>query len=118
MPPGTARMVLKGIGVSPGIAIGKAYRVDRNRVSLVYYYLPSPVQTTREKQRFIAAVDKVKADLEEIRSKMAGEYPEHAYILDTHLHILKDRMLYDETIRIIEEQTINAEWALRQTLEN
>ncbi len=118
MPPGTARMVLRGIGVSPGIAIGKAYRVDRNRVSLVYYYLPSPVQTTREKQRFVAAVDKAKSDLEEIRSKMAGEYPEHAYILDTHLHILKDRMLYDETIRIIEEQTINAEWALRQALEN
>jgi phosphotransferase system enzyme I (PtsI) len=49
---------------------------------------------------------------------MAGEFPEHVYILDTHLHILKDRMLYDETIRIIEEQTINAEWALRQALEN
>ena len=118
MPPGKARMVLKGIGVSPGIAIGKAYRVDRNRVSLVYYYLPSPAQTKKEKQRFKTAVDNAEADLQEIRSKMAGEFPEHVYILDTHLHILKDRMLYDETIRIIEEQSINAEWALRQALEN
>jgi phosphotransferase system enzyme I (PtsI) len=118
MPPGKARMVLKGIGVSPGIAIGKAYRVDRNRVSLVYYYLPSPAQTKKEKQRFKTAVDNAEADLQEIRSKMAGEFPEHVYILDTHLHILKDRMLYDETIRIIEEQSINAEWALRQAMEN
>jgi phosphotransferase system enzyme I (PtsI) len=118
MPPGNARMVLKGIGVAPGIAIGKAYRVDRNKVSLVYYYLPSPAQTKREKDRFDAAVDRAEADLKEIRSRMAGEYPEHAHIIDTHVHILRDKMLYDETIRIIEEQEINAEWALRQALEN
>ena len=118
MPPGNARVVLKGIGVSPGIAIGKAYRVDRNRISLVYYYLPSPAQTQREKDRFNAAVDNAEADLKEIRSQMAGEFPEHAYILDSHIHILRDRMLYDETVRIIEEEGINAEWALKQALEN
>jgi phosphotransferase system enzyme I (PtsI) len=117
MPPGNARMVLKGIGVAPGIAIGKAYRVDRNKVSLVYYYLLSPAQIKREKDRFDAAVDKAEVDLKEIRSKMAGVFPEHAYIIDTHIHILRDRMLYNETIRIIDQQAINAEWALRQALE-
>lgn len=117
MPPGNARMVLKGIGVAPGIAIGKAYRVDRNKVSLVYYYLASQAQINREKERFNAAVDKAEADLKEIRSKMAGVFPEHAYIIDTHIQIARDKMLYDETIRIIEEQAINAEWALRQALE-
>jgi phosphotransferase system enzyme I (PtsI) len=118
MSPGNARMVLKGIGVAPGIAIGKAYRVDRHKVSLVYYYLPSPDQTKREKDRFHAAVDKAEADLKDLRAKMAGEYPEHAYILDTHIHILRDRMLFNETVRMIDEQGINAEWALRQALEN
>jgi phosphotransferase system enzyme I (PtsI) len=118
MSPGNARMVLKGIGVAPGIAIGKAYRVDRNKASLVYYYLPSPAQTKREKDRFHAAVDKAEGDLKELRAKMAGEFPEHAYIIDTHIHILRDRMLYDETVRIIDEQGINAEWALKQALEN
>jgi phosphotransferase system enzyme I (PtsI) len=83
MPPGNARMILKGIGVSPGVAIGKAYRVDRDRVSLVYYYLPSPAQTEKEKKRFDAAVDKTEADLKEIKSKIAGEFPEHSFILDT-----------------------------------
>jgi phosphotransferase system enzyme I (PtsI) len=118
MPPGEARMMLEGIGVSPGIAIGKAYRVDRDRVSLVYYYLPSPGDARQEIKRFKAAVDKAETDLKEIKSKMAGEFPEHGYILDTHLHILRDRMLYDATIFIIEEQSINAEWALRQALES
>ena len=118
MPPGNARMILKGIGVSPGVAIGKAYRVDRDRVSLVYYYLPSPAQTEKEKKRFDAAVDKTEADLKEIKSKIAGEFPEHSFILDTHIYMLRDRMLYDETIRLIGEQGINAEWALRQAVEN
>ena len=118
MTPGNARMILKGIGVSPGIAIGKAYRVDRDRVSLVYYYLPSPAQIKKEKQRFDAAVDKAEADLKEIKSKIAGEFPEHSFILDTHIHMLRDRMLYDENIRLIEEEGINAEWALRKALEN
>ncbi len=117
MPPGNARMILKGIGVSPGVAIGKAYRVDRDRVSLVYYYLPSPAQTKKEKKRFDAAVDKAEADLKEIKSKIADEFPEHGFILDTHIYMLRDRMLYDETIRFIEEQGINAEWALRQAVE-
>jgi len=115
--PGNARMVLQGIGVAPGIAIGKAYRVDRDKVSLVYYYLPSPAQIKREKDRFNAAVERAEADLKEIRSKMAGVFPEHAYIIDTHIHILRDKMLYDETVRIIDQQAINAEWALRQALE-
>ena len=118
MPPGKARMVLDGIGVTPGIAIGKAFRVDRKRVSLVYYYLPSPAQAIQEIERFETAVDKAEADLKEIRSTLAGEFPQHVYILDAQLHILRDRMLYDETIHLIEEQGINAEWALRQALEN
>ena len=117
MPPGNARMVLTGIGVAPGIAIGKAYRVDRNKVSLAYYHLLSPAQIKREKERFNAAVDKAEVDLKEIRSKMAGVFPEHAYIIDTHIHILRDSRLYDETIRIIDQQAINAEWALRNALE-
>ena len=77
MPPGEARMMLEGIGVSPGIAIGKAYRVDRDRASLVYYYLPSPGEARKEIKRFKAAVDKAETDLKEIKSKMAGEFPEH-----------------------------------------
>ena len=117
MSPGNARMVLHGIGVAPGIAIGKAYRVDRNKVSLAYYYLPSPAQIKREKERFDFAVEKAEADLKEIRAKMAGAFPEHAYIIDTHIHILRDSMLYDETMRTIDQQAVNAEWALRQALE-
>jgi phosphotransferase system enzyme I (PtsI) len=117
MPPGGARKILKGIGVTPGIAIGKAYQVDRDTVSLVCHYLP-PTLTDQEIQRFKDAVDRAEAELKGIREKMAAEFPEHVYILDTHLHILRDRMLYDETIHLIREEDINAEWAMKQALDN
>jgi phosphotransferase system enzyme I (PtsI) len=117
MPPGGARKVLNGVGVTPGIAIGKAYQVDTGRVPVACYSLPSPDEVEQEIQRFQAAVDKADADLREIKVKMAAEFSEHAYILDTHLLILRDRMLLDETIRVIRERQVNAEWALKQAME-
>ena len=41
------------------------------------------------------------------------ELREHALILETHLVLLKDKMLYDRTIDTIEKKRFNAEWALR-----
>jgi phosphotransferase system enzyme I (PtsI) len=117
MPPGGARKVLNGVGVTPGIAIGKAYHVERGKIPVAYYYLPSPAEVEEEIQRFQAAVERAEVDLGEIKAKIAGELSEHAYILDTHLLILRDRMLFDETVRIIRERQVNAEWALNQALE-
>jgi phosphotransferase system enzyme I (PtsI) len=117
MPPGGARKVLNGVGVTPGIAIGRAYHVDRGKIPVAHYDLPSPTEVENEIQRFQAAVARAEADLGEIKAKIAGEFSEHAYILDTHLLILRDRMLFDETVRIIRERQVNAEWALKQALE-
>jgi phosphotransferase system enzyme I (PtsI) len=117
MPPGGARRVLSGVGVTPGIAIGKAYHVDRGKIPVAYYYLPSLAEVEKEIQRFQAAVERAEADLGEIKAKIAGEFSEHAYILDTHLLILRDRVLFDETVQIIREHQVNAEWALKQALE-
>jgi phosphotransferase system enzyme I (PtsI) len=117
MPPGGARKVLSGVGVTPGIAIGKAYHVDRGKIPVAYDYLPSPAEVEKEIQRFQAAVERAEADLGKIKAKIAGEFSEHAYILDTHLLILRDRVLFDETVRIIREHQVNAEWALKQALE-
>jgi phosphotransferase system enzyme I (PtsI) len=117
MPPGGARKVLNGVGVTPGIAIGKAYHVDTGGVPVACYSLPSPGAMEQEIQRFRSAVEKADADLREIKAKLAAEFSEHAYILDTYLLILRDRMLLDETIRVIRERQVNAEWALKQAME-
>jgi phosphotransferase system enzyme I (PtsI) len=42
---------------------------------------------------------------------------EHLQILDAHIRMLQDRTLLHETLRSIEGERINAEWALSQALE-
>ena len=43
---------------------------------------------------------------------------QHAHILETHIALLKDKMLYGRTIDIIKNEGVNAEWALKKIVSN
>jgi phosphotransferase system enzyme I (PtsI) len=45
------------------------------------------------------------------------EYRDHIYILDTHMMLLKDRLLYEGTIERIRKKRVNAEQALKKTVD-
>ncbi len=113
----SGELVLKGINASPGICIGKAYLVDQEGVDIVARYYIEKNKLQGEIKRFKAAVKKAR---DEIRSVIDGspEELQRAHILETHLALLKDKMLYGKTIEIIESQGINAEWALKQVVSN
>jgi phosphoenolpyruvate-protein phosphotransferase (PTS system enzyme I) len=109
--------ILKGIPASPGIIIGPAYVIgDKNKVHINHTYLASFPQVTQEIERFRDAVLETRQEITTIKNSISGEFQEHVYILDTHLLILQDKLLYDETIRIIQQEKINAEWALQQAV--
>jgi len=108
---------LKGIGASAGVAIGQAYLVDRSRVKVVYQYLLDENQLEPEKDRFKAAVDKAEVQLHQIIEEIPVEIQDHAGILDAHRLILRDRMIYDQTLENIQTEQINAEWALKKAVE-
>ncbi len=108
--------VIKGIRVAPGIAIGKAFHVDNDEVPIVSYGLKHDSQVEKEIKRFERAVNETERDLEKIKDNLPSEFRDHASILDTYLMILKDRMIYKQTIKIIQEKKINAEWALKQAI--
>ncbi|MGA2191829.1 MAG: phosphoenolpyruvate--protein phosphotransferase [Nitrospirota bacterium] len=108
--------VYDGIGVSMGVAIGKVYLVDRNRVSVSRHTITEE-EIPPEISRFKRAVATSKDQLEDVRKKLSldiGE--EHGYILDSHLMILDDKMLINGTIEIIKGQNVNAEYALKEVL--
>lgn len=109
---------LKGVAASPGIVIGKAYLVDRSKVEFLYQSLISERLIEEEVERFKAAVEKAKSQLEQIKAGISGELSGHAYILDTHLLLLQDKMIYDATIHKIRDERINAEWALKKTVDH
>jgi phosphotransferase system enzyme I (PtsI) len=108
---------LRGVAVSPGIVIGKARLVDRSKVKIFYQYLISDDQLNREIERFEEAARTTEDQLNAIKNGMPEQLKGHSFILDSHLMILKDSMLHDATIQRISKEKINAEWALKKSLE-
>ncbi len=108
---------LKGIAVYPGIVIGKAHLVDRSKVKILYQYLVNAEHLNGEVARFEDALGVVEKEMQSLKNGMAEKVNDLSFILDSHLMILKDSMLRDSTIRTIQEEKINAEWALKKSLE-
>ena len=105
-------MKLEGIGVSPGVAVGPALVVERESVP-VFRLLVPPEAVECEIQRLTRAVEASRAQLKAIKERLRHEVGVHAYIFDAHLLMLEDPMLLDGAARIIREEQVNAEWALR-----
>ena len=109
---------LRGIAVSPGIIIGKARLVDRSRVKILYQYLVNDQQVSREVDRFKEALHAAKEQIASVKNKMPEQIRKHAFILDTHLMIMDDSMFSNATIQTILSEKINAEWALKKSVQN
>ena len=107
---------LDGISASPGICIGKAYLVDKEGVDIVKQYFIRTKHLQDEVNRFKTAVKQATDELRGIIDETPDDLRQHAYILETHLVLLKDKMLYERTIEIIEKEQINAEWALKKVV--
>ncbi len=110
--------VLHGIGVSPGVAIGVAHLIRRVDAPISRYQLEDKSLVAEEIRRFRKALKDSETQLLEIKRKFKDqEGLETLYILDVHIMILKDKMLIRQTLQNIEEKGVNAEWALRMTLD-
>ncbi len=110
-------LTLQGIAGSPGIAIGKAYLVEREGVDVIEKRFVDPENIPAEVRRFKEAVKKARKQLQDIIEEVPAEFRDHIYILDAHMMLLKDRMIYDGTIEYIEREHVNPEWALKMAVD-
>ena len=113
----TENIKLSGIAVSQGIIIGKARMVDRSKQKIVYQYLINEDEIHREVERFKKALELTKEQILELKNRMNDSIKEHSFILDAHLLIVDDNMISDATIGIILDEKINAEWALKKSVQ-
>ena len=103
---------LRGIGVSPGVAIGEVLLTERviftERKEKIL-----PHQVERELKRLNKAIERTKSQLtrikDQIRKKMGKE---HSFILEAHLLMLEDKSMRSGLDRIVREEHCRAEWAL------
>jgi phosphotransferase system enzyme I (PtsI) len=110
------------MGVSRGIAIGKAYLLQSNQPALAEYVLTDDELVAQEIERFNAAVLAAQAELNVIRDRIPASIPvDITSFIDTHLLMLEDKALARDPVKIITQRRCNAEWALklqRDTLVN
>jgi phosphotransferase system enzyme I (PtsI) len=103
---------LSGIAASPGIAIAKAFRLNNA------HYEPAPDKVADvhiEMARFRHAVEEAKQELEQIKAmteKRMGSAK--AEIFEAHLLLLEDPDLIDAIIENIENEGVNAPYALHE----
>ena len=109
---------IHGVGVSGGVAIGKAHLVSHALLEVVHFKIPKKL-LDQEIARFDAAIKNVQEDLETIRRQLPERAPaELSAFVGTHLMILKDHALSDAPKQIIRNELCNAEWALKQQMED
>jgi phosphoenolpyruvate-protein phosphotransferase (PTS system enzyme I) len=108
---------LHGVGVSAGIAIGRAQLVSHALLEVAHYTI-SAKQVPAEIERLNLALREVRHELETLRGAMAADdVPgEFGAFIDVHWMILNDPTLAETPKRIIAEQHCNAEWALAQQM--
>jgi phosphotransferase system enzyme I (PtsI) len=112
-------IALKGLGVSPGVVIGKAYRFDPLDSQVSFYKLKDSSLVPKEIQRFKKALKESEIQLLEIQKNLKKtRVTEPLYVIDVHILILKDKKLSNRTIKYIRRLGINAEWAVRLTLDH
>jgi phosphotransferase system enzyme I (PtsI) len=113
----SATQSYQGIGASPGVAVGHAYVLDNRRVRTPKVKLQE-TEVEAEALRFKTSVELSSRQLEDLKEKLRRDsedgQQDHGLILDAHKLMLQDPMFIVEVNRLIREEAINAEWAVRR----
>lgn len=107
----------QGLGVSAGIAFGRAYLIGRDTLKAPRHHIePDDVDTEIARlYKAIAASDK---QLAKIKEKLASENESDYHIITAHQMMLHDEHLVGAAVGYIREELINAEWGLRKAVDD
>lgn len=108
---------LRGIGVSPGIAIGEVRLTEK----VVFTSRKEDIhssQVKEELQRLQKAIDQTKGELIRIKDQIKEKIGEgHAFIFEAHILILEDKSLRKGMNTCIKQEKCRAEWAISRAHE-
>ncbi len=106
-------ILLQGVNVSRGIAIGHAHLLQNDQIDVREYSIHSS-HIDEEIQRLNDAIGDARQQLRAIRDHIpSSTSADIAAFIDTHLLMMEDIAITEEPKRIIKERLCNAEWALK-----
>ncbi len=109
--------ILHGLGVSGGIAIGRALLMSHATLEVAHLTLV-PRLVDKEIERFDRAISAVKEELILMKENTEHAPAELNAFIDIHTMFLEDPELAVKPRDIIRERRCNAEWALVQQMEH
>ena len=107
---------LKGIGVAPGVVVGRAV-VLMQRAQVLRYRV-APERIPHEVERLEQSRLRSRQQLQDIRARVTRRRgPELASLFDAQLLMLDDPMLVTRAETLVRDQQVNAEWAVQQVFD-
>lgn len=107
-------LALHGVAVSRGVAMGRVHLIRRDTLDITQYEL-DPGSLDAEVARFDAALAAARQQLDDIRAQVPEKTRANIVtFIDSHLLMLDDPAITQETRRVIRARACNAEWALKQ----
>lgn len=107
-------IIKKGIAVSSGIAIGKCYPVDRNKVFISAQRIKD---VDGEINKLKAAVNYTTDSIEKLKySNIVGKVNRELY--EAYKLFLEDELFIGEAEAIVRKEKVNAEYALKKVRDN
>lgn len=104
--------MLRGIGASLGIGIGRALIVKEKKLEIVKKTVEN-IET--ETERFLKILEETKEETAKMAAHLAEKVGEkEAEILNGHVMLMSDPSLVDEIIKIIKNEKSNAEYAVER----
>jgi len=108
---------LRGLGVSGGIAIGRAVVMETRIMDVIRLPLPE-AEVEEEVERFLSAVEQSRLEVERTRDRASEDLGEPmGAIFDAHLLVLCDTGFLDRVAERIREERVNSEWAVYRASE-
>jgi phosphotransferase system enzyme I (PtsI) len=112
----TASTVLRGLGASAGVAIGRAVCIETRAVD-VYRFPIDEDGVEREVERLREAVRRTEEEIRRSREQAADLGEELQAIFDAHVLMLADSNFIDEIEAGIRRERVNAEWVVHRITE-
>jgi phosphotransferase system enzyme I (PtsI) len=109
--------ILKGEGVSPGVAVGKIFLYKPFFVEVKESFLENGAESAVEFARYNTVKAAAAAELEVLRDNLKKDDPEKAKIFTAHLDILDDPAINEEIETGIKSEHWTGPWAIRKSYE-
>ncbi|MGB9662487.1 MAG: phosphoenolpyruvate--protein phosphotransferase [Moorellaceae bacterium] len=110
--------MLKGLPISPGIGIGRIWRLSGHPAGAISKTNLKEEEIAEELARLEAALKEAQEEMQRLAVRAREEVgPKEAQIFEAHLLILKDPTLVEKITSKIKEEKKNASWAVAEAVE-